>query len=199
MYSGTTQLQHLSLVIRAINVTSCNRRRPTLTYRIRFASMVSCWMISFTEHTRFSQCVTQYGSAVLYTPTLVAQKGFGSEKEAFLCLCVPAFVYVCLWVWFFTGRLAPRGLQRKMRHQIQAVQQMTRPAASTARSATFLLSQRTKKKPRMTSTPHRLYMRLLPSSPKLKWRCVRGVTMVCEFLERHQSFRQSGPFRGKER
>lgn len=61
---------------------------------------------------------------------------------------------------------------------MQATQQMTRPTASTARSATLLLSQRTKKKPRMTSTPHRLYIRLLPSSPKLKWRSVRGVTMV---------------------
>lgn len=85
-------------------------------------------------------------------------------------------LHVCLYI--FPDRSAPRGLPRKMRHQIQAVQQMTRPTASTARSATFLLSQRTKKKPRMTSTPHRLYIKLLASSPKLKKRCVRGVTMV---------------------
>ncbi|TNN54348.1 hypothetical protein EYF80_035428 [Liparis tanakae] len=77
-----------------------------------------------------------------------------------------------------SGIFAPRGLQRKMRHQIQAMQQMIRPTARTTRSATFLLSQRTKKKPRMTSTPHRLYIRLLLSSPKLKRRCVRGVTMM---------------------
>lgn len=183
MYSGTPRLQHLSLVIRVINVTSCNRRRPTWTYRIQFACMISCWsprawMISFTEHIQFSQCVTQYGSAALYTPTPVAQRGFGREREAF----VSVSVHVCLRV--FPDRLAPRGSQRKMRHQIQAAQQMTRPTASTARSATFLLSQRTKKKPRMTSTPHRLYIRLLPSSPKLKWRCVRGVTIVWGFLER---------------
>ena len=57
---------------------------------------------------------------------------------------------------------------------------MSRPAASTARSATLRLSQRTKKKPRMTSSPHRLYIRLLASSPKPNKRCVIGVTMVWE-------------------
>lgn len=73
---------------------------------------------------------------------------------------------------------APRGWQRKARHQTQATQQIRRPAISTMRSATFPLSQRTRKKPRMTSTPHRLYIRLLASSPKPKKRCVIGVTMV---------------------
>lgn len=73
---------------------------------------------------------------------------------------------------------APLGLQRKARHQTQARQQMRSPAVSTTRSATFPLSQRTRKKPRMTSTPHRLYIRLLASSPKPKKRCVMGVTMV---------------------
>lgn len=65
MYSGTPQLQHLSLVIRAIKVTSCNRRRPTRTHRIQFACMISCWparawAISFTEHRQCSRCVTEY-------------------------------------------------------------------------------------------------------------------------------------------
>ncbi|KAM7379023.1 hypothetical protein PAMP_004601 [Pampus punctatissimus] len=39
-------------------------------------------VISFTEQSQFSQCVTQYGSAVLYTPTPAAQKGFGTDNDA---------------------------------------------------------------------------------------------------------------------
>lgn len=141
------RLQHLSLVIRAINATSCNRRQPT--------------------GGRSSQTAGPGYSRSGYSrrrssPPLTQRKGR-------TCVCVR----VCV-----SDGLAPRGLARKTRHQMQAAQQMSRPAASTARSSTLRLSQRTKKKPRMTSTPHRLYIRLLASSPKPKKRCVIGVTMV---------------------
>ncbi len=84
----------------------------------------------------------------------------------------------------FSGRLphthihTPCGLARKMRHQTQAPLQMSSPTASTTRSSSTRLSQRTRKKPAITSTPHRLYITLFPSSPKPKYFCVRGVTIV---------------------
>lgn len=59
-------------------------------------------MVSFTKHIQFRQCVTQYGSPAVSTPTPVTQKGLGAEHEAFLSRCVPllaclffACVFVC--------------------------------------------------------------------------------------------------------
>ncbi len=106
MYSGTPWPQHLSLVIRAINMTCCNRRRPTWTYKIQFACMISCWpvrawVISFTERFRCSQCVTQYGSPALYTPTPVTERIWRRTRSIFKSVC--AFVclslHVCLCVF----------------------------------------------------------------------------------------------------
>lgn len=72
----------------------------------------------------------------------------------------------------------PLGLARKTRHQTQATQLTSSPAASSTRSFSTQLSQRTRKNPAITSTPHSPYITLFPSSPKPKYFCVIGVTMV---------------------
>lgn len=61
--------------------------------------------------------------------------------------------------------LEPSGLAMKMRHQTPETLQMARPMASTTRSATRRLSQRTNRKPAITSMPQRQYMMLFSSSP----------------------------------
>lgn len=146
MEPAPPRLQHLLFVITVINVTSYSRSR---------------WMRARTQST-------------------------------FPCACFPSVLPECKWCHWQSNRsvtphphnsrtkehlaqnsthsytLLPLGSQRKMRDQTQAAQQMTRPTMSTTRSATLLLSHRTKKKPRMTSTPHRPYIRLFPSSAKPK-------------------------------
>ncbi|TNN75570.1 hypothetical protein EYF80_014216 [Liparis tanakae] len=57
------------------------------------------------------------------------------------------------------------GLAKKTRHQTAEMLQMVRPMARTTRSATRWLSQRTNRKPAITSTLHRQYITLFSSSP----------------------------------
>lgn len=76
-------------------------------------------------------------------------------------------------------RHSPCGLARKMRHQTQEMLARKRPMDSTTLSSTFLLIQRTKTKPAITSSPHTQYITLFSNSPKLKYCCVNGVTIVC--------------------
>lgn len=75
-------------------------------------------------------------------------------------------------------RLEPKGLVMKMRHQMLEMLQIAKPMASTTRSATRRLSQRTNRKPAITSMPQRQYMMLFSSSPYPKNFWVRGVTIV---------------------
>lgn len=75
-------------------------------------------------------------------------------------------------------RLEPIGLVMKMRHQMPEMLQIAKPMASTTRSATRQLSQRTNRKPEITSMPQRQYMMLFSSSPYPKNFWVSGVTIV---------------------
>lgn len=69
-------------------------------------------MISFKEHIQFSQCVTQYGSTVLYTPTPVARKGLGAEYKEFLSLSLP--LHVCFGVFVcFAAQVSTSGVAEK--------------------------------------------------------------------------------------
>lgn len=70
MYPGSAQLQHLSLVIRAINVTSCNRCRPTWTQGLPVWSPAGLPELERYHLRSFTHSVTQYGSTVLDTSTL---------------------------------------------------------------------------------------------------------------------------------
>ena len=106
MYSGTPRLQHLLLIIRVINVTSRNRRRPTWTHRFQFACVISvcparAWMISFTGHIQFSLCVTQYGSTRLYASTPVAQRRDLAQNWSQLWVCVWLRMCVSLSLYVF--------------------------------------------------------------------------------------------------
>lgn len=75
-------------------------------------------------------------------------------------------------------RLKPKGLAMKMRHQMPETLQIAKPMTSTTRSATRRLSQRTNRKPAITSMPQRQYMMLFSSSPYPKNFWVSGVTIV---------------------